>query len=112
MNENTMKKNAVNSIPSEDPMLLINLLPIGKENSISRKRLANELGLTERDTSRRVHDLRAAGFIILSGSQGYYIASDKAEVKEFYVTMRKRAVSLLSVLKTTRKYLEAEEQNE
>ena len=112
MSEINMKMDAADCILSDELRLLIELRPVGKENSITRKRLANELGLTERDTSRRVHDLRAAGFIILSGSQGYYIATDKSEVKEFYVTMRKRAVSLLSVLKTTRKFLEAEEQNE
>lgn len=91
---------------------LLKLIPTGKEKAVSRRYLANTLQLTERDVSKIIHSARAEGYLILSGHHGYYLPQDVSETKEFYDLMRKRAVSLLSVLKTARKVITEDKESE
>lgn len=97
---------------SKDYEYLMKLIPTGKEKAVSRRRLANTLQQTERDVSKIIHSARAEGYLILSGHHGYYLPSCTAETKEFYDLMRKRSVSLLSVLKTARKAITEDKESE
>ena len=92
-----------------DYAYLLELIPEGKENAISRVCLGNKLGLTARETSKVVHSARIAGCLILSGPHGYYVSDNLEEVQEFYDLMQKRSVSLLAALKHARRFIKEHE---
>jgi len=75
-------------------MELIELIPEGRENAISKVQLTEITGLSERSLRLVVAGERRRGKIILtdcSGTKGYYKPTNSGEVLAFIRSMRKRA---------------------
>ena len=88
-------------------MELLEMIPKGKENGISNKDLQRALGVNRRRVCELIATARKNGDVICSGITGYYRPADTAELEEFYRVNRARAISLLVVLKPSRRELEA-----
>lgn len=78
---------------------------IGAANAISASLLASQFGGNTRFLRHLISYERDAGKIILSGSDGYFLAGDKSEVLRYYHTMRKRALHSFQMIKACRKIL-------
>lgn len=96
-----MKKGAT-SIDLLSDEELINYIPIGKHNAIHQPALAEMVGLTTEQVKREIRKARLRGLPILSGTVGYWIASDKAEKTEFETSMRRQALARLNTVKAIR----------
>lgn len=75
-------------------MELIELIPEGRENAISKVQLTEITGLSERSLRLVVAGERRRGRIILtdcSGTKGYYKPTNSGEVLAFIRSVRKRA---------------------
>jgi biotin operon repressor len=87
-------------------MQILNLLPLGKENAITTEKLRGLSGCkSNRELQAEIEKLRKDGVIIASKSNaggGYFIPEGEAETREFYNTLRSRAISTLATLKHTR----------
>lgn len=83
-------------------MNIIDYIPYGKSNAISRQKLAEQTGMSDRAIRRAIQLLREDGEIILSSSHGKgywrsdsaseigrYIAENKSRIKKLYKTNRK-----------------------
>lgn len=87
--------------------MIVELLPVGKENAISTADLKNASGI------RSVRALRAAvaqerkhGEVILSSKNGgYYRPATEKEIEEFIKTNSKEAKSILYGLRSAKQYL-------
>lgn len=79
-------------------MNVIDCIPIGKKNAISRERLAACTGLRDRAVRDTIHNLRLSGNKIISSSnaKGYYIGTDE-EWAAFRKEQFSRARSILEV---------------
>ncbi len=86
-------------------MELLEMIPKGKENGISNKDLQKALGVNRRRVCELIAQARKSGAVICSGVSGYYRPADTAELEEFYRINRARAISLLAVLKQSRREL-------
>lgn len=86
---------------------LVDNLRFGKENAITRKNLAKRMGMGDRDVRELVERARRAGYIIVSDCfhGGYYRTDDADEIEKAYWQERRRALSILSRLKTMRAVL-------
>lgn len=81
-------------------MYSVNDIPIGKENAISRAKLAKKWDCSDRTARERIAALRCRendGFVIVShsnsGIAGYYRTNDPGEIEHFINEMEKRARS-------------------
>ncbi len=83
------------------------LLKRGKDNGISASRLAEFLGTSTRGVGSMIEAARRAGELICSGSTGYYLPANRAELEETYLNMRKRSLSMLYTMKKTREALKS-----
>lgn len=83
----------------------LNDIPRGKENAVSRETLAALWGTDVRGVSTIIADLRNQGELIASSGAGIYFPGDIDELAEFYRTARRRALSILKTLKTSRREL-------
>ena len=81
---------------------LLELIPKGKENAISRKQLGTLIGETQREVSRTIHNARKAGHIICSSAQGYYKPQTDEELVEGYDKLWGPSISILSSLNPMR----------
>ena len=79
---------------------LKNVIHIGKQNAIHQKELANRLGVTPATAKYMVRKARQNGLQILSGVNGYWIAENDIEKREFIALMRKQAFSRLKSTKS------------
>ena len=84
---------------------LLALLPEGRSNAIPMQMLAERLGVDPRSLRAAIARAREAGEIIAGDSAGYYIPTDKAELRRYYSTARKRSLSGLKSLKAVRRKL-------
>lgn len=84
---------------------LLALLPEGRENAIPMRELAGRLGVDDRALRAAIMRARESGDIIAGDSAGYYIPTDKAELRRYYSTARKRCLSGLKALKAARRKL-------
>ena len=84
---------------------VIDLIPKGQENAASRKQLGTLTGDSQREVSRKIHNLRKAGVLICSSTRGYYKPQNTAELIDCYDRLWSQSTSLLSSLKTIRKEL-------
>lgn len=84
---------------------LINKLPIGEGNARHLKELASEQGITPREYQHILNDSRKLGFIVCSSNNGIFLPSTENEIKSFYFTNFKRAIDILTMLRTTRQHL-------
>lgn len=83
------------------------ILPIGKENAISKNELAVLMGFSDSRTLQAdIAKARDNGQVILSStSGGYYLPANDDEVQEFVAVLRARAINTFKALKSARKYL-------
>ena len=76
-------------------MKIIDYLPIGKQNAIPNKRLADMLGFgTVRELQHAVERERKEGAVILSTCTeggGYFLPADETEIRAFIRTLSSRA---------------------
>ena len=94
---------------STDEMRVLEHIPVGKTNAVSRAFLAISAGYSDRTIRRIIAQLREKGYLIcnLSGC-GYFIATDPDEVSEFYWQEKTRAKSIFKALTPMRTYLRKE----
>lgn len=66
-------------------MNLVELIPMGKENAITRNRLCELTGLSDRKVRMAIHDARTDGVMIISstGQSGYFMPETRADVEKF-----------------------------
>lgn len=93
---------------------IVNLIPFGKENAISRKELAAKSGCTDRRVRQGIEDARVSGEIIvnLQNGRGYYrvdpknmTEADRGCVEAQMKINRARAMSILVQQKHLRRAL-------
>lgn len=78
---------------------LINALPIGKENAIHQKDIADLIGTTPDRVKKIIQYARKQGFRICSGSDGYWIAKDEQEIQSFLKSMQNQAIKRFATIK-------------
>ncbi len=83
----------------------IKMLKRGKLNGISGARLAETMQISKRAVSAEIEAARRAGYLICSDNHGYYLPGTKEELERTYKIMRRRALSILFTMKTTRQAL-------
>lgn len=78
---------------------LLEVLPIGRENAMHQKEIAERLGTKARRVKELVQQARKQGHQICSGSEGYWIAKNDAEMQRFLQSMRKQAIQRFETTK-------------
>ena len=88
-------------------MNIIDFIPIGQENAISRTELIKVTGLDDRTLRQLIHKERRAGHIIIadSASSGYYRPVDTNQTLRFIRSMRHRAAETMAVADATERTL-------
>ena len=86
-------------------MNIIDFIPQGKENAVTRSYLATVLGLPDRTVRRLIEDARNEGAFICNDGEGYFIATEIGEIERQYRVDRARALSTLKRLKAMRRCL-------
>lgn len=78
--------------------MIIDLIPIGHENAISRERLCNRSGLSDREVRRAIGELNEAGNVILNRGEGYfrYDAETDRYYLEHYLAVEKGRIRTLN----------------
>lgn len=92
---------------SEASERIAQAIPFGQQNAVTRKRLANQLGLSDRQMRLHIQQARDEGVIILNlqDGRGYYQSADVSEMTAQYWQDKARALSILKRLKAMRKIL-------
>lgn len=81
-------------------MKLVDVIPVGKENAIHQVDLAKQLGVTPSTVKIMIQNARHQGRPdIMSGSNGYWLTEDKAELKEYVLMTLKQANTRLETIK-------------
>lgn len=76
------------------------IIPVGKENAVHLKELADSLGVSSGAVKKMVQKARQENNVeILSGSRGYYFPKDDDERKEFVSAITKQALTRLNTVK-------------
>ena len=88
-------------------MNILDHIPHGRENAVSREALVASTGLTDRNVRLAIQQARDDGALILNdcSGNGYYISDDTKELYAQYKRDRARALSVLKRLKTIRRKL-------
>lgn len=77
-------------------MDILQLIPNGAENAISRKDLAEKLGLSDRVMREAIEQLRHNGHLICSKpTGGYFQPTNIEDIEKMYRTEMKRAKAIL-----------------
>ena len=77
-------------------MNIVDFIPVGKDQAISRKRLVGLTGLTDRMIRDLIGKARRHTCIINNqDANGYYIPEDKEEVKRYIAQEEHRAKTIL-----------------
>ena len=93
-------------------------IPVGRENAISRKALAEKWGVSDRMARQIIARLRAEdngdGYVIVafSSGKGYFRTDDISEIRHFNREMRKRARNTFAPLRKARRILRNVEDDE
>ena len=95
--------------PSESWQRFISLLQIGEENAIHMKALADSVGMTTSAIRHRIRLLKRAGYPVCSSRHGYYIAKDKAELRQSVDAHLKATVTRFVTVKEIRRGLREDE---
>lgn len=85
-------------------------LEYGRENAVKSAELAKRLGFkTVRELQKQIEAERAAGYVILSDSQGvgYYLSNDPVELRRFTRTLNARAANTLKAAESAQRALDA-----
>ena len=85
---------------------LLLLLPEGRSNAIPMQMLAERFGVDPRSLRAAIARAREAGEIIAGDSAGYYRPASKEELRRYYHTAKRRALSGLRALKAARRLLQ------
>ncbi len=86
-------------------MSLIDYIPFGKQNAISREQLSLKAGMGDRQMRKEIERLREKGHVILSSSHsgGYWQSDDASEIGQYIAENRSR---IRKLYKTNRKLIE------
>lgn len=88
-------------------------IPLGKDNAISCRKLAEKMGCSERDVQAAVLQARADGYPICSTpGDGYYIPETVNEALAYYYAQRKRLHSGNVALNPVKEYIRHEASRE
>ena len=91
-------------------MQLLDAIPRGQENRISRGELMEITGLSDRILRQELHRLRAGGEIICSSTVppgGYWRPGDDAETAAFVASMHHRARATFAAATSANRALKA-----
>lgn len=93
---------------SELEDMVINLIPYGKENAISRSALVNATGMSDRLVRRAIADARIKNVILSNPKGGYYrpMLSDAAEIEAYIKQEQSRAKNCFKAIVYANSYLE------
>ena len=88
-------------------MNLLQYIPVGKENAITRSEISSLTGLDERTIRRQIKEYVEKGIPVLSSShhKGYWIAQNIDEIEEYLKECDNRRNSLYLTNKNLRKLL-------
>ena len=88
-------------------MNIIDYIPKGKANAISRKNLCNLTRLSDREVRERIANERRYTVILSCDLGGYYLPTkeDTEEVKQYLNRESKRARSIFYSLKSARDWI-------
>ncbi len=91
---------------------IVEFIPVGKENAVTRGYLREVTGWNDRLVRKRIAEARKAGLLIINDQDGngYYFADNIDEVRKQYKQDRARALSILARLKVARQILKEDEQ--
>lgn len=84
---------------------LLDLIPYGKDNAVHGNVLDNVLKIDSRARYSMIERARRDGALICSCNDGYYRPETPEEMHIYYETAHKKAITILSTLKATRKVL-------
>lgn len=90
---------------TKEEIEILNYLPRGKKNAISRRELVAAVGYSDRRTRKIISRLRQKGYLIINLQKGYYLSDDIKDLERHYWQERKRALTILKALKETRRIL-------
>lgn len=93
---------------------IVDFIPVGRENVISRAELSRITGLEDRFVRKQISKAREHTCICNGQGEngGYYIPSTLADANKFYNQERKRALSILRCLRGTKNFIKETEENE
>lgn len=97
---------------TESLLETVDVLPIGKKNAMTLKELARRLGVDERTVSKRIKELRANGYAVVSmSSGGFFLPSpsneeDVTEARRFIKMMKKQATERFRTMKVVKDWIE------
>ena len=90
---------------------IVNYIPYGRENAISRKDLAAAAGTNDREARRQIQKAREDGFLIMNRQDGggYYLATehDLDDLQRQFLQDTSRAMAILKRRKEIRRILKA-----
>lgn len=88
-------------------MNIADLIPVGKENAVTREQLCQLTGLGDRANRKLIEIARIEGAIIINQSdgKGYYVSEDEADIRRQINTNHHRAMSILRQQKLLRQKL-------
>jgi biotin operon repressor len=79
-------------------LMAVMLFHSGRENAVSSRTLANEVGVSDRQLRTLITECRQDGFAICGHpSSGYFVASNQAELEETLEFLRHRALTSLKL---------------
>ena len=81
---------------------ILNKIPQGKDNAISRQALRYATNTSDRQMRRLIHEAREAGNIICSTGKGYFIPETVEEIKHQYYREKKRIASTYAGIRIMR----------
>lgn len=88
---------------------MIELIPVGAENAISRSELSRLCGLNDRQMRQEIENLRHNGATVLNmqDGNGYFVPSEEdiEKVRAAYKTNERRAKSILHYNKNLKEWL-------
>ena len=85
---------------------ILELIPEGRENSVSLAYLAEMLKVSERTAKKYVSHARKKGTPIVGDQFGYYKPANREELQWYYRIFRKRGLTALSSISSARRELQ------
>ena len=78
-------------------MSIVDFIPVGKENAITREALAQRVNLPDRSVRKMIEAARKGGALIMNAQDGtgYYRSEDIGELKRQLQRNHSRAMSIL-----------------
>lgn len=88
-------------------MNIVDLIPTGKANAVTRAQLCALTGLSDRAVRKLIEIARIEGEIIINAQDGagYYVSDNPEDIRRQMATNRSRAMSILRQQKYLRRRL-------